>query len=93
MKIEQITKQDAFEAIVSHLEFSKEGKREDGKSFYTKKENGDVTFMFDKRQYGRFELVKKLSDLFIGKNIAGGQLRIDGMTLLYTAVYLEDRKA
>ena len=89
----QITKQEAFDAIKGMFDFSKPEKREDGKSFYVEKDNGDVTFMFDKRQYWRDEVISKLAEYFQDKNIVGGQVRIDSITFVWTSVYLEDRKA
>ena len=92
MKVmKQITKQEAFDAIKGLFDFTEKGKKENGKSFFVEKENGDVTFMFDKRQYGRYEVINKLSEYFQDKNIAGGQVRIDNITLLWTSVYLENR--
>ena len=90
--MEQITKQEAFDAIKGMFDFSSPDKREEGKSFYITEDNGDVTFMFDKRQYCRNEVISKLSEYFQDKNIIGGQIRIDGITILWTSVYLEDRK-
>ena len=90
--MKQITKKEAFEAIKGLFDLSDMGKREEGKSFYAEKENGDVTFMFDKRQYWRDEVVSKLAEYFQDKNIVGGQVRIDSITFVWTAVYLEDRK-
>lgn len=88
----QITKQEVFDAITSMFEFAEYGKHEDGKSFYHKKNNDNVTFMFDKRQYPRFEVLQKLTEYFRDKNIINGQLRVDSITMVWTAVYLENRK-
>ena len=87
----QITKQQAFDAIKEMFELSDFDKRENGKSFYSKKENGNVTFMFDKRQYTRDDVIGKLVEYFEDKIIVGGQVRVESMTFVWTTVLIEDR--
>lgn len=83
-----ITLKEATEGIKNLFEVNTYGNRRVGKSYFVENSDG-TTFYFDKRQYWRDEVIGKLSEYFDGKRIEGGQCRIDGITLLWTAVHLE----
>lgn len=88
--MDNITKQQAVEIIKNAFELKEFSEREEGKSFYG--EDGEtVTFLFDKRQYDRYTVIEKLKECFNGKNIEGGQCRIESMTLLWTIAHIENR--
>ena len=87
---QNISKQQAVEAIKGMFELLPFDKKEDGKSFFTEKED-KVCFWFDKRQYLRFEVIDKLTEYFADKNIVGGQCRIESLTILWTVVHIENR--
>ena len=91
--MEQITKQQAIDGIKKLFELTTWEDRQEGKSFYSQNEGTDnANFFFDKRQYERHEVIKKLSEYFKDKNIIQGQCRIDSLTLVWTQVIIEDRK-
>ena len=88
--MDNITKQQAVEIIKNAFELKEFSEREEGKSFYGK-DGETVSFVFDKRQYDRYTVIEKLKECFNGKNIEGGQCRIESMTLLWTIVHIENR--
>jgi hypothetical protein len=97
--MEEISKQQAIEEIKSMFDVVPFSERKEGKSFFIVKEglsagkvDNDVEFWFDKRQYSRTEVVVKLTEYFNCKVITDGQCRIDGITLLWTTVTIENRK-
>lgn len=86
MKI--ITLKEATEAVKSLFNVNAYGNRQDSKSYFIENSDG-TTFYFDKRQYWRDDVIRKLSEYFDDKHIKDGQCRIDGITLLWTTVHLE----
>ncbi len=86
--MERITLKEATEGIKNLFDVNTWGNRQYGKSYFVENSFG-TTFYFDKRQYWRDDVVAKLNEYFNGKSIEGGQCRIDGITLLWTAVHLE----
>lgn len=88
--MERISKSEAVEGIKGLFELKTWEERVNGRSFYFEKD-GTTSFFFDKRQYEREEVVSRLYKFFSTRVIDGGQCRVDGMTLLYTIVYVEDR--
>lgn len=86
----EITLKEAINQVKELFDVVPFKEREEAKSFFNEdKETGAVTFLFDKRQYTRNEVIDKLVNHFSDKYIVDGQCRIDSITLLWTFVYLE----
>ena len=86
MKYKPITRKEAIEAIIKM--FGLKSKKDSNFSV-----NGDgATFMIHKKDFERYEVIKKLTDYFEGKSITNGQCRIEPITLVFTVVVIEVRK-
>ena len=79
MATQKITKQDAINAIIDIFKLK-----------YSVKED-NASFLIDKREFERFEVIDKLQEFFADKSIIDGQCRIDSLTFLYTSVKIENR--
>lgn len=84
-----ITKQETIDALKNIFDY--EAHKESREVMVALKENGDATFMVDKRYMERFEVIDKLQEFFADKYIDGGQCRVDNITFLWTAFYIEER--
>ena len=51
----------------------------------------DGTFLIDKREFKRFEIIEKLLRYFADKIIIKGQCRVENITLLYTTFHIENK--
>ena len=86
----KITLKEAINQVKELFDVVPFKERKEAKSFFDEnKETGAVTFLFDKRQYMRNEIIDKLANHFSDKYIVDGQCRIASITLLWTLVYLE----
>ena len=85
MATQKITKQDAINAIIDIFKL-----KESELSKYSVKED-NASFLIDKREFERFEVIDKLQEFFSDKSIIDGQCRIDSLTFLYTSVKIENR--
>lgn len=85
MATQKITKQDAINAIIDIFKL-----KESELSKYSVKDD-NASFLIDKREFERFEVIDKLQEFFADKNIIDGQCRIDSLTFLYTSVKIENR--
>lgn len=90
MSVKQITKQEAIEAVKGIFNVLPFDERENRKSFFSEKD-GNVAFFIDKNEHERYDVIAKLQEYFADKNIEDGQCRIDGITLLFTTVHIENR--
>lgn len=84
-----LTKQETIEALKQAFDY--EAHKDSREVMVTEKENGDATFMIDKRYMERFEVIDKLREFFADKFIDGGQCRVDNITFVFTAFFIEDR--
>ena len=50
------------------------------------------SFLIDKREYEREDVISMLRKYFENRVITGGQCRIEPITLLYTIFHIEDRQ-
>jgi len=85
-----LTKQETIEALKEVFDY--EAHKESREVMVALKDNSDATFMVDKRYMERFEVIDKLQEFFTDKFIDGGQCRVDNITFVWTAFYIEDRK-
>lgn len=85
-----LTKQESIEALKKVFDY--ETHKESREVMVSEKENGDATFMVDKRYMERFEVIDKLQEFFADKYIEDGQCRIGNITFVWTGFYIEDRK-
>ena len=85
MANQKITKQDAINAIIDMFNL-----KESELSKYSVKDD-NASFLIDKREFERFEVIDKLQEFFADKSIIDGQCRIDSLTFLYTSVKIENR--
>lgn len=85
MDTQKITKQDAINAIIDMFKL-----KESELSKYSIKDDNS-SFLIDKREFNRFEVIDKLKEFFADKNIIDGQCRIGSLTILYTSVMIENR--
>lgn len=85
-----LTKQETIEALKKVFDY--DAHKESREVMVALKDNGDATFMVDKRYMERFDVINKLQEFFADKYIDGGQCRIDNITFVWTAFYIEDRK-
>lgn len=64
----------------------------DGESYMVRKACGGATFLFNKKQYERYEVVERIEKYFEDKNIVDGMCIIDPMTIVWTIVRLHKRQ-
>ena len=92
MEKKTITRRQAIDAIKKMFCFNgdqKEGNH--AKSFCKEGENDTAEFYVNKLHYERGEVIGKLQEYFRDKVIDGGQCRIDGITFVFTTLYIEQR--
>lgn len=63
----------------------------DGINVIVREENGNARFNINKQYLERSAVIEKLMQYFNGLEIINGQCRIDNITLVFTAFYIEDR--
>ena len=85
-----LTKKETIEALKEVFDY--EAHKESREVMVALKDNGDATFMVDKRYMECFEVIDKLQEFFADKYIDGGQCRVDNITFVWTSFYIEDRK-
>lgn len=88
--MKQITRREAIEAIKGMFETNTG--QEENISRLIENDNDTATFMLDKHKYERGEIIEKLSEYFKDVNIVDGLCRIDGITLVFTKVTIEERQ-
>ena len=87
--MKSLTKQETVEALKKVFDYK--AHQESREVMVTEKENGDATFMVEKCYMERYEVIEKLQEFFADKCIDGGQCRVDNVTFVWTAFYIEDR--
>lgn len=80
--------QQALEEIKKIFDLLPFEKRQNGKSFYCPNGEDNCDLFFDKRQYERVEVIKKLAEFFNDKFIEGGGCVIESITFLWTIVHI-----
>lgn len=85
MATQKISKQEAINAIIDMFNL-----KESELSKHSVKDD-KATFLIDKREFERFEVIDKLQEYFADKSIIDGQCSIGNLTILYTSVKIENR--
>lgn len=85
-----ITKQETVEALKELFDYEN-NKENKNVLVVENKEEGRTTFMINKQYMERFEVIDKLKEFFADKVIDDGQCRVDNITFVFTAFFIEDR--
>lgn len=88
--MKHLTKQETVKALKELFDYEN-NKESKNVLVVENKEEGRTTFMVDKQYMERFEVIDKLQGFFADKVIDGGQCRIDNITFVFTAFFIEDR--
>lgn len=88
--MKHLTKQETVEALKELFDYEN-NKESKNMLVVENKEEGSTTFMVYKQYMERFEVIDKLREFFADKVIDGGQCRVDNITFLFTAFFIEDR--
>lgn len=88
--MKHLTKQETIEALKELFDY-KNNKESKNVLVVENKEEGRTTFMVNKQHMERFEVINKLQEFFADKVIDGGQCRINNITFVFTAFFIEDR--
>lgn len=83
-----LTKQETIEALKQLFDYEA---HKDSREVMVIEENGNASFMIDKRYMERYAVINILQRFFADKYIEGGQCRIDNITLVWTTFDIEDR--
>ena len=83
-----LTKQETIEALKQLFDYEA---HKDTREVMVIEENGNASFMIDKRYMERYAVINTLQRFFADKYIEGGQCRIDSITLVWTTFDIEDR--
>lgn len=89
--MKHLTKQETVEALKELFDYEN-NKENKNVLVVENKEEGRTTFMVNKQYMERFEVINKLQGFFSDKVIDGGQCRIDNITFVFTAFFIEDRR-
>lgn len=85
-----LTKQETVEALKELFDYEN-NKESKNVLVVENKEEGRTTFMINKQHMERFEVIDKLQEFFADKVIDGGQCRIDNITFVFTAFFIENK--
>lgn len=88
--MKHLTKQETVEALKELFDYEN-NKESKNVLVVENKEEGRTTFMVNKQYMERLEVIYKLHGFFSDNVIDGGQCRIDNITLVFTAFFIEDR--
>lgn len=88
--MEKLTKQETVEALKELFDY-KNNKESKNVLVVENKEEGRTTFMVNKQYMERLEVISKLQEFFSDKVIDNGQCRVDNITFVFTAFFIEDR--
>jgi hypothetical protein len=88
--MKHLTKQETVEALKELFDYEN-NKESKNVLVVENKEENRTTFMVDKQYMERIEVIDKLHGFFADKVIDGGQCRIDNITFVFTAFFIEDR--
>lgn len=86
--MKHLTKQETVEALKELFDYEN-NKENKNVLVVENKEEGKTTFMVDKQYMERFEVIDKLQGFFADKVIDGCQCRIDNITFVFTAFFIE----
>lgn len=89
--MKHLTKQETVEALKELFDYENNKESKNVLVVENKKE-GRTTFMVNKQYLERFEVINKLQGFFSDKVIDGGQCRVDNITFVFTAFFIEDRR-
>ena len=83
-----LSKQETIEALKQLFDYKA---HKDSREVMVIEENGNASFMIDKRYMERYEVINILLRHFTENYIEGGQCRLDNITLVWTTFHIEDR--
>lgn len=84
-----ITKQETVEALKELFDYES-NKESKNVLVVENKEEGRTTFMINKQYMERFEVIDKLQSFFADKVIDDGQCRVNSITFVFTAFFIEN---
>lgn len=88
MSLKRFTKQETVEALKKLFDYET---NKENRAVVVSEKDGTTTFMVNKMYMERYEVITKLQQFFEDKVVENGQVRIEGITLVFTVFHVEDR--